>query len=223
MSSTSLSQRCGAQFSVVTFVTWNFDDQISHENWRRHFSSLIWPLGLCLLTFPFPLKQTVCVQTAHAENQAVFACQKEKKNVCFSLLLGRLLIAAHALFNLPLVALISKCLGLQLVPPRKLKIKFLCLSFPFTFDVPFHFYLIGNNQSPSVLSHVHRSLISFREKWRVSPASLRYKGLRTLKPGRTTHLFSRSPLFRRLLARVQSVAVWTRTKKHRVTVIFNFG
>lgn len=40
-----------------------------------------------------------------------------------------------------------------MIPHRRLKIKFLCLSFPFTFDVPLHFNLIGNNLSSSTLSH----------------------------------------------------------------------
>lgn len=102
-----------------------------------------WPPGISSWAFPRFWKDTVWVQTAHAENQTVFACQKGKNNstepsTCTLWYCHRWL------------TLISKCLGLLLkVPPKKIQIKNPLSQFTFTFDVSVNFYLAWNNESSS--------------------------------------------------------------------------
>lgn len=77
--------------------------------------------------FPRFWKDTVWVQTAHAENQTVFACQKGKKDSTET-------STCTVWYCHRGLTLISKCLGLLLkVPPppkKKFKLKILCLSLP---------------------------------------------------------------------------------------------
>lgn len=143
--------------------TWNHRQTISQ--WPVISVCTNWPPGMSSWAFPRFWKDTVWVQTAHAENQTVFACQKGKKDSTET-------STCTVWYCHRGLTLISKCLGLLLKvpPPKKIQIKNPLSQFTFTFDVSVNFYLAGNNESSST-----RLLSDLRPRWAIHRTLIRFR------------------------------------------------